>query len=668
MFRYQNNAFRILGLKPNASTKEITKRVNEIKVKISLGINVEYDYDFHFMGPLNRDEQNILNALQRLENPILRLKEEIFWFWFETDSDIEAISYLTQDNRNGAHNIWDVQLNEGNFTEKSISAYFNQIILAHSTVIEEESKEYSTAQGKIQNKNSITLDENHWNNWQLVIDRFILLATNNLFWDMVQKKAERIADPRLSNKKVNEIRNNFLNDIVQPNFSLISQALNKKDFSTIKKHLNFFYDNFIPDDSKIPTEVLREGFNKILASHTDFLNEYTRNAEIEFEKTKKDSKNLGKLIELIIDLYRKLVSETKNIIYEGNLVDIKNISDFSLAKDKAAEMIRLCAVILFNSLVDNYSYKGKKEILFRSYIMIRKAIEYSGNYHSSKRIGEDEENIKRYLEYTFGYYKFTDIYNKIQGQENDYDRIMQKQEKDQGTIKEDIEEEKKPKFNWVSMLIYGIAILFFIFIFTFPFDSYDNTTNTSTPPKETSSYSFNNEQNQLEVMIDELEEELRIKERRLEEMKSTLESSYARIINLETKLENIDSKINSTFLINEKNKLIDEYNQTFGEYDRLINSHNDFYSEYEKLYEEYEGDISVYNTLVDSYKTGTMPSFIQENQVDSEIEFTIYTVKAGDSLSKIAKNFNTTVEIIAKQNNLDNLNIIRPGQKLIIPQ
>jgi len=271
MFRYQNNAFRILGLKPNASMKEITKRVNEIKVKISLGMNVEYDYDFTFMGPINRDEQNILNALQRLENPILRLKEEIFWFWFETDSDIEAISYLAQNNRNGAHNIWDVQLTEGNFTEKSISAYWNQIILAHSTIIEEESKEYNTVLEKIS-----TLNENHWKNWQVVIDRLILLAKNNLFWDMVQKKAERVADPRLSKIKVNEIRNNFLVDIVQPNFSLISQALNKKDFPTIEKHLNLFYDNFIPDDTKIPTEVLREGFNKILVSHTNFLNDYKR--------------------------------------------------------------------------------------------------------------------------------------------------------------------------------------------------------------------------------------------------------------------------------------------------------------------------------------------------------------------------------------------------------
>jgi hypothetical protein len=134
MFRYQNNAFRILGLEPNVSMKEITKRVNEIKVKISLEMNVEYDYDFPFMGPIHRDEENILNALQRLENPILRLKEEIFWFWFETDSDIEAINYLTQNNRNEAHNIWNVQLKDDNFTEESISAYFNQIILAHRKI------------------------------------------------------------------------------------------------------------------------------------------------------------------------------------------------------------------------------------------------------------------------------------------------------------------------------------------------------------------------------------------------------------------------------------------------------------------------------------------------------------------------------------------------------
>ena len=41
-----------------------------------------------------------------------------------------------------------------------------------------------------------------------------------------------------------------------------------------------------------------------------------------------------------------------------------------------------------------------------------------------------------------------------------------------------------------------------------------------------------------------------------------------------------------------------------------------------------------------------------------------YTVKSGDTLSQIAQMFNTTVTQIAKDNNIQNINLIYPGQKL----
>lgn len=44
----------------------------------------------------------------------------------------------------------------------------------------------------------------------------------------------------------------------------------------------------------------------------------------------------------------------------------------------------------------------------------------------------------------------------------------------------------------------------------------------------------------------------------------------------------------------------------------------------------------------------------------------IYTVKSGDTLSKIAKLYNTTVQSIATQNNIKNVNLIRVGQTLVI--
>ena len=44
----------------------------------------------------------------------------------------------------------------------------------------------------------------------------------------------------------------------------------------------------------------------------------------------------------------------------------------------------------------------------------------------------------------------------------------------------------------------------------------------------------------------------------------------------------------------------------------------------------------------------------------------LYIVKKGDYLGKIAKEYNTTVQEIARINNISNVNLIYPGQRLII--
>lgn len=49
-------------------------------------------------------------------------------------------------------------------------------------------------------------------------------------------------------------------------------------------------------------------------------------------------------------------------------------------------------------------------------------------------------------------------------------------------------------------------------------------------------------------------------------------------------------------------------------------------------------------------------------------KYTEYIVQRGDTLSKIAQKFDVTVSEIARLNNIQNINIIRVGQKLIIPE
>lgn len=51
-----------------------------------------------------------------------------------------------------------------------------------------------------------------------------------------------------------------------------------------------------------------------------------------------------------------------------------------------------------------------------------------------------------------------------------------------------------------------------------------------------------------------------------------------------------------------------------------------------------------------------------------EPETQLYIVRKGDSVYKIAQRFGTTVNAIVRLNNLQNPNLIYPGQRLLIPK
>ena len=54
------------------------------------------------------------------------------------------------------------------------------------------------------------------------------------------------------------------------------------------------------------------------------------------------------------------------------------------------------------------------------------------------------------------------------------------------------------------------------------------------------------------------------------------------------------------------------------------------------------------------------------NSVNSNIEEIVYIVKRGDTLSRIASEYNVTVNEIARDNQIQNVNLIYPGQRLVI--
>ena len=76
------------------------------------------------------------------------------------------------------------------------------------------------------------------------------------------------------------------------------------------------------------------------------------------------------------------------------------------------------------------------------------------------------------------------------------------------------------------------------------------------------------------------------------------------------------------------------------------------------------------NTIMSIINSNNLTKYdnVSQETTDNVSQETIYIVKKGDTLSGIAKKYNTTYQKLAKDNNIENPNLIYPNQKIIIKQ
>lgn len=92
-----------------------------------------------------------------------------------------------------------------------------------------------------------------------------------------------------------------------------------------------------------------------------------------------------------------------------------------------------------------------------------------------------------------------------------------------------------------------------------------------------------------------------------------------------------------------------------------------------KSWEDSKSQLGAYTNLDNAKKACKNGYYVFDwngNKVyptETKVENNIYIVKKGDTLSKIAKDNNTTVAVLQKLNNIKNVNIITVGQKITLP-
>ena len=304
---FQDNAYHVLGLDTSASQKDITKRSKEIVNLLRIEEEPSYETDLNIIS-LNRKENTVKEAVQRLSSPTKRIKEYFFWFDIETDTDEKAVKLLKEQKIDEAISVWEAPAK--NDTANGFVAKKNLAVLASVLLLKTGQKKYLTQ--SIGYWKDILLSEKFWPHFEKLYALNDEIGTSKAALDDFAKQAtDHLSDFYTDISEVHKDRGYY--SLFSQVFAVKGQRMQENVLSPIYeaiheaserlRSLNISEDNIISDDE---IKTVRQLLRKL-------------------------QDNFGKLKEL--GLYSDSQSKTM--------------------RDKAAEAIRTVALDIYNNLYES---------------------------------------------------------------------------------------------------------------------------------------------------------------------------------------------------------------------------------------------------------------------------------------------------------------------------
>ncbi|GAA4233538.1 hypothetical protein GCM10022254_36200 [Actinomadura meridiana] len=174
---YRENPFRITGLPVDATSRDIRRRSEELKVRAKLGTTAPTATPLALDPPPDIDA--VQQAIQRLRDPVRRLEDELFWFW-PSGTDDPALNALRTGDVSEAERLWT---DPGPGRPAAVAAH-NLAVLAHARALDADDH---------------ALWEQALRNWRTALD-------TEPFWDLVAARARTADDPRVGPRAATELR------------------------------------------------------------------------------------------------------------------------------------------------------------------------------------------------------------------------------------------------------------------------------------------------------------------------------------------------------------------------------------------------------------------------------------------------------------------------------
>lgn len=226
---FRKNAFRITGLPVDAEPNQITRQVEKLRIAEKFGGATLGASRGAFALVPPPDSEQLRSALQRLNDPELRLIDEFFWFWpHELDNEAdEALAAVAQGDDGHAATIWTTL--ESQQSVSSVSMH-NLAVLAHLKVLD---LEQSPQNGEMGAKEVAIREEM----WRAAFRRWKVLLNNEAFWSRLTARIQRLDDPRLTTGTARRIRESLPLALLQINAQMAVQAAQLGRPSEAKRQL-----------------------------------------------------------------------------------------------------------------------------------------------------------------------------------------------------------------------------------------------------------------------------------------------------------------------------------------------------------------------------------------------------------------------------------------------
>jgi hypothetical protein len=186
---FRRNAFRITGLSVDATTREVARHVDKLKMLAELGQDTHAQgAAFPMKPPPSLDE--IREAIQKLKDPEKRMVDEFFWFWpeeFGNSQSDPAIQALAKGDSKTAIEIWAARENG---EVSSNTAKHNLALVYHVSALDWEN--YA-----VKNEVEAERRQKMTNYWKGALNRWECLTSSEPFWEIVTTRIRQLNEPNL---------------------------------------------------------------------------------------------------------------------------------------------------------------------------------------------------------------------------------------------------------------------------------------------------------------------------------------------------------------------------------------------------------------------------------------------------------------------------------------